>query len=404
MKIYPSLCRSGIAVIHQIPFHVCKELTLIHILENDLCFTTVAGSQVLQAGQTEILNVKEPVEMSAVEESSPCRVLYYSFAKEYLETIDYNFENVTYNCNICNFFGVAAPQVYIDALTRKLLELATAMAANTGEIRVRQKTDELLAYVRNHFDDVAHIFTRRNGLEASKERFQRISEYMISHVSEKMSLGDIAASEYLSSPYLSREFASKLERNYNDVLNYYRTINAVIQLLDTDDTLTFIAERSGFSSVRYYHKVFSDFLGCLPSKFRSMYKGRVARVKEEPLDASLLWQLSGKESESVSITLSFASDEQFAEIAIENDQPWRRDYLFFMKDAADWRKLIVVDCEDESVRQARNIMGNMKAGTAKLPELRAKRDYVFLSEKEDTYRIALEEREQAKIKVVLYRI
>ena len=58
MLNYPGLCKGGVAENKSAPFHICKELTIIIILSGRLHFTTVAGSQILETGQTEIINVK----------------------------------------------------------------------------------------------------------------------------------------------------------------------------------------------------------------------------------------------------------------------------------------------------------------------------------------------------------
>ncbi|MFQ9891959.1 MAG: nitroreductase family protein [Emergencia sp.] len=281
MQNYTGLCKAGIAVVESIPFHVCRQLTIIYLLEDKLKITTVAGEQVLTKGQIEILNLKEPIMLEAVSE--PCKVAYLCFDKTLTDSIDDGFETITYNCNFCNFFAAAAKPAYIQELKDKLFCICKHMQQNRSQNEIEQEARSLLEYIRKNFDDVGHLFPKSEKSDVSKERFKRISAYMIKHVSEKMSLNEIAQMEYLSIPYLSKEFSAKLEKSYHAIVNYYRTINAVIQLLDTDDSLTYIAENSGFSSVRYYNKVFSEFLNCLPSKFRAIYKNKEWKCTEEDI-------------------------------------------------------------------------------------------------------------------------
>lgn len=308
---YVNLCKGGMCEVRRIPFHVCKKLTIIYIVSGRLRFTTVAGMQTLYEGQIEILNVKEPIMLEA--EDGSCRILYFSFDDAFLEKMDMNFEWVTYNCNICNFFGAAAQKKHIDVLTSLVLRFMLDASEGIPQAEIESKANEILKYIVEHFDDVGHIFSESTGEDISKERFQRISSYMIANVTKKISLGDIAQHEYLSIPYLSKEFTAKLEKNYHAVINYYRTINAVIQLLDTDHTLTYIAETSGFSSVRYYNKVFSGFLGCLPSKFRSVYKGRPQEAADQKLDVKELRKiaaLSKKQTDQTNIRILIPEDDK----------------------------------------------------------------------------------------------
>ena len=345
MLNYPGLCKGGVAEIKSAPFHICKELTIIIILSGRLHFTTVAGSQILETGQTEILNVKEPVMLKG---EPACTVAYFSFASDFLEKTNMNFEWVTYNCNICNFFGVPAKKKHIDLLTRLTVQAVTAMKEGKALSQVEQKAGEILDLIMEKFDDVGHVFSESAQLDISKERFQRISAYMIEHVSERMSLNDIAQNEYLSIPYLSKEFTKKLEKNYNAILNYYRTINAVIQLLDTEDTLTCIAESSGFSSIRYYNKVFKDFMGCLPSKFRSFYKGKEWDVTD--FDSARLAQIAKGATDTAQL-LEFTESHKIQHFMFQgfSEQMETRNYQLSNKST---EKKVILLIDDEIGRRA----------------------------------------------------
>ncbi len=348
MLNYPGICKLGIASISQIPFHICKKLTLIYIVSGRLQFSTVAGKQTLYEGQLEILNVKEPVMMEA--ENDSCRVLYFCFDDKLLQCTNMNFEWVTYNCNICNFFGAAAKKEYIDSLAALLLYFALDARKGISAADAHEKAMNLLHYIMEHFDDVGHIFSENEQENISKERFQRISSYMIANVTNKISLKDIAQSEYLSIPYLSREFTAKLEKNFHTIVNYYRTINAVIQLLDTDYTLTYIAETSGFSSIRYYNQVFSSFLGCPPSKFRSVYKGKPQEVTEENWDIEELQKIVsslGKQTGQTNIKISLAQDgQQIKRFTYHGNHEDAKTYTFTLEGASGLEKGVILYIDD----------------------------------------------------------
>lgn len=400
MLSYMGLCKAGVAVIDQIPFHVCKELTVIYLLENDLKMTTVAGSQVLSRGQTEILNVREPLMLESIVK--PCRIAYFSFDRAYLESVGDNFEWVTYNCNICNFFSASAKPGHIKRLNSLLFHLLEDMACGVAAWSIREKLDKLLAYIQENFDDVGHVLSESTKLDVSKERFQRISEYMIAHVSEKMSLNEIAQNEYLSIPYLSKEFSSKLEKSYHAIINYYRTINAVVQLLDTEDTLTNIAESSGFSSIRYYNKIFSEYLGCLPSKFRSIYKGEVWKCSEEKLTKKILSELTAT---------SFGENRNHYRLAVKGEltslslccDTEGEAAVDFLIDGVSRHKLIVAEIEDALYWESKQIMAEMKPSLRKQVDAVApKREYVLLSEDEQRFQLVMFGPWNVKFQVILF--
>lgn len=276
-----NLCKCGIADIKYIPFHVSKTLSIIHVISGTLEVKTVAGSFQIETGQTEIFNVKEPIMLTGLPNA---RILYLCFDNSYLETYDLDFECVTFNCNANNFFAAKASEEHITTLFALMVRCVRDIIEEESRTQIIDDVDAVLNHVIENFDDIGHLFDETGNIAFTKERFKRISEYMIAHVSERIGLNDIARQEYLSVPYLSKEFKEHLEQGYIRVMNYYRTINAVIQLLNTDNTLTYIAENSGFSSVRYYNKIFTEYLGCLPSKFRSMYTNKSWDVVECNLD------------------------------------------------------------------------------------------------------------------------
>ena len=250
-----NLCKCGVADIKYIPFHVCKNLSIIHVISGAIEVRCVSGIFRIESGQTEIFNVKEPIMLTGLPDA---RVLYLCFDDSYLSTYGINFECVTYNCNGDNFFAAKAKPEHVASLFTMMVRCVRDIVKEDLRACITNDLDDILNYVIENFDDIGHLFDGTGNLAFSKERFKRISAYMISHVSERISLNDIARQEFLSVPYLSKEFKEHLEQGYIRVMNYYRTINSVIQLLDTDNTLTYIAENSGFSSVRYYNKIFTE--------------------------------------------------------------------------------------------------------------------------------------------------
>ncbi len=407
MKEYIGLAKCRVLSVEDCPFHVCHELAVFYIIEGTLEFKTVSGTHILNQGQTEIINVKEPVAFSAPEGGSPAKILMLYFDKEYLSLLDYNFETVTFNCNVSNFFCVSAQPYQIQNLTAKMLSIVMDMVKNEPYQKVNRKSEELIMYIIKNFDDVSYAFEKESDQNIDKERFKRISEYMIGHVAERVSLSDIAQNEYLSIQYLSKKFAVHLDKNYHDILNYYRIINAVIQLLDTDDSLTFIAENSGFSSVRYYNKIFRDYMGVLPSKFRALNKNISPKITECEPDKRLLENILEKITSDI---LELDASGRF-QINISNEQgiagtlcldgiKENAVYTFFVKENGQ-QKLIVVERENETDRLAKKIIEKYVDDGEQLKQLIGRKiEYIFLQRDEHLFHVNVEEKENITITVI----
>ena len=65
-----------------------------------------------------------------------------------------NFEWVTYNCNICNFFGAAARKEHIDSLAALLIYFALDAHKGISSADAHEKALNQLHYIMEHFDYV----------------------------------------------------------------------------------------------------------------------------------------------------------------------------------------------------------------------------------------------------------
>ncbi len=83
-----------------------------------------------------------------------------AFDHAFLKNKNTDFECVTYNCNICNFFSAIAPKKNIDVLTNMMLQTVRAIYANEPYAKLKTRVEDLLDYIMKYFDDVGHSFFR----------------------------------------------------------------------------------------------------------------------------------------------------------------------------------------------------------------------------------------------------
>ena len=278
MEKYSHICRMGLMELEDTPFYINKDLGVFLVVKGSVKMSCVSGSQVLAEGEADIVNVGEPVKFKAQEK--PCVLLYLNFERGFASGARVNLERTTFNCSMSNFYSATADREDIYSLVRMLRELYRDYCARVDEVTFSQKAKALLIFLTQNFNDVGNTLHSAFKIEVSRERFERIMDYMLDHLKEKISLQEIASQEYLSLPYLSREFTDRMENSYNKVLSYYRVISSIRDLLTTDRTITYIAEDNGFSSIRYYNKIFKEYMSCLPSDFRKNNKNKRANCSE----------------------------------------------------------------------------------------------------------------------------
>lgn len=109
-------------------------------------------------------------------------------------------------------------------------------------------------------------------VEASKDALvdtvlQRIIE--CSH--EKISIESLAKELFVSPSYLSRRFKAVTGRTFLDTLNMHRVQQAVKRLNEGRDSISRIAEETGFGDYKHFCEVFKRYIGQSP---RSYIKSR----------------------------------------------------------------------------------------------------------------------------------
>ena len=81
---------------------------------------------------------------------------------------------------------------------------------------------------------------------------------------------DIAKELQISVRYLSTLFKKYMNITLSNYINIYR-INKSIELMQSDKSLTEIAQLVGFKDFQHYSKLFMTIIGETPSSYRKSY-------------------------------------------------------------------------------------------------------------------------------------
>lgn len=94
------------------------------------------------------------------------------------------------------------------------------------------------------------------------------ARYMSEHFRESITAGDIAAAAGFTPNYLSRKFRECTGIGVHEYLVFLRLQQARLELVSTDDSITDIALRCGFSSGNYFKDAFQRQYGVTPRAYR----------------------------------------------------------------------------------------------------------------------------------------
>lgn len=96
--------------------------------------------------------------------------------------------------------------------------------------------------------------------------------YLQEHLTEKLTLSDIAEVGHMCESTCCRLFQKYLNRSPMGYLNECRLDRACELLRDSDVSITEVANCAGFNGASYFTEQFRKQYGCTPSQFRERYK------------------------------------------------------------------------------------------------------------------------------------
>ena len=94
------------------------------------------------------------------------------------------------------------------------------------------------------------------------------ARYINEHFRQQISAANIAAAAGFSPNYLSRKFREAAGIGVHDYLVFIRLRSAAFELISTNDSVTDIALRNGFSDSNYFKDVFKKKYGMTPREYR----------------------------------------------------------------------------------------------------------------------------------------
>lgn len=94
--------------------------------------------------------------------------------------------------------------------------------------------------------------------------------YIHEHFSGKILIPDIAAHLNISARYLSKIFFHHMNLTILNYINIYRINHAIDLMLNTNLTLTNIAEQIGLKDSQHFSKLFKNTIGIPPNQYRKL--------------------------------------------------------------------------------------------------------------------------------------
>jgi len=101
-----------------------------------------------------------------------------------------------------------------------------------------------------------------------EELIDKMLQYVNNYYTEDITLKSMAEEMGYEPHYLSRYFRSHIKMHFSKFINHYRVDAAIEMLKNTNLSITEIAFKSGFQSIRSFNRAFLDITGKTPRNFR----------------------------------------------------------------------------------------------------------------------------------------
>ena len=107
-----------------------------------------------------------------------------------------------------------------------------------------------------------------DAIHTTDRQIVQAARFISGHYGERITAADIAAAAGYSPNYLSRRFRSSVGVGVHQYLTFIRLQHAAYELVTTDDRITDIAFRCGFSDSNYFKDAFKKKYGVTPRTYR----------------------------------------------------------------------------------------------------------------------------------------
>ena len=143
-----------------------------------------------------------------------------------------------------------------------------------------------------------HLISEKEKMERYNKgiRLSRITDYIETHFTEKITLTDIACNENLSMHYLSHFFKEMLGLPFQEYVALLRFERARKLIERTNKSITEICLECGFSDYRYLNKIYQKQMGYTPMEYRRSHKIDPIETKEEILTGTIERYFSPEDS------------------------------------------------------------------------------------------------------------
>ncbi|WP_339315906.1 AraC family transcriptional regulator [Paenibacillus sp. FSL R10-2734] len=252
----------------KIPRHWHRSIEILYILGGDMTLWVNGETKNLKHGDVEIIHSGIPHEYQFVGKRAGCSMLFaYDFLKEIYPEID----NIRF---------------VLDRTHDSYQKLIKALDTSLHIFHNRDEFYNLLLHSEMY--EILHTLLLNFKVEKEAapeiysekyaERYKRIISYINEHYPENLTLGRIAQEFGFSDEHFSRSFKKYMKIGYKEYLTRIRLYYARNLVVESDLTMTDIANECGFGDNKSFIRDFKEIYETTPLQYRFRSKDSTSVV------------------------------------------------------------------------------------------------------------------------------
>ena len=257
-------------------FHIHHKYEIYYEIEGTRRYFIEDAAYIVNAGSVVLIGENQIHKTASVGDTPSSRIVM-NFSGEYLDKLVELFPDVDFfsflseehNHLLSNI--TVKQQNHIHSVLQQLLTLQEEVTPESDAIRKM-----LLATLLLELKEMCKQQQAQGGENGrvSNRIVDQIQAYIAEHYAEKLTLTGIASQFYISPYYLSRLFKKSINLSLIEYINGVR-IKAAQNLIEkSNESISDIAEKTGFLTTAHFRRVFKDATGLSPQQYRQ-YSTRV---------------------------------------------------------------------------------------------------------------------------------
>ncbi|GHV43477.1 AraC family transcriptional regulator [Clostridia bacterium] len=253
--------------------HWHYEYEVFFVLRGVVTVHASGGAQRLEAGDIFLFNAKEIHSINLPTHENLCLVLQFgadAFADVYKTTFKFEL-------NTRSEIGV--PCAAAEIFRRDLAHMGLLLFERPNGYQFFVKS-RLLNFIGAMFQNLRYQVEKAESSPSdnSLEDFDAVKKYIKRRFAEEISIEQMCRDLLISRAKLYRVLKEAGTESYKSIVNYYRIENAKDLLRNTNSTIPYIAQASGFESDSSFYRVFKELTTLSPNSYRERPQTKDAPV------------------------------------------------------------------------------------------------------------------------------